>query len=315
MLGTLENQELKQKLKNITFDPGSLKDATPKAFAHPGKRMFPVNTPENTLLSKAYFDGQAQALDPTEAKTIGDNIDKHLSLHNLPGDQFIYKQAADNSTDKPVVLKEPAYMLPEFAFCKVASASDLNTARKLFHKSNSRLQLADRVEFSKNFIKVAKELKQPIRSEEIMKYAGTLDFDPVHTQCALELRSGLARRKGKSSAKFRKLASALKDFSGNPSRDELVKLAHVVTGLDEDAGISEKDYNDFIESPFGVVFTKVASEASEAMETQGKDLDKLSKAEIVGQFGDSVLDIVENPDGSIDYDALKNVDRLAKGLS
>jgi len=40
----------------------------------------------------------------------------------------------------------------------------------------------------------------------------------------------------------------------------------------------------------------------------------MSKADIVGQFGDDVLDIVEKKDGSIDYEALQNVARLVSGL-
>jgi len=322
MLGSISNPELKATLKATSFDPTSVAGAPSSSYALPSKRLFPVNTPENTTLSKVYYDAQKGAMPKADVDSIGKTIDTHLALHGVPEGQFTYKeaQAAENKDEKK--MKNPQYMLPKHELCKVASSLDLGPAAKLFEEGLDELQLYDRVEYARNFVKAASELGVRIKSPDILKYAGVLDFDAVHAQYALELRSGLARRKGKPTEKFNKLACALSEFAGTPTREELIKLAEVITELDKESGITEKDYArnraNGIDAPHGVVFSKLANEASEAMEgtpDNSFNIENMTKADIVGKYGEDILDAVENADGTIDYEALKEAVRLHKNVT
>jgi hypothetical protein len=318
LVGDIENTELKNKLKNTHFDPNSITNAKNKDFALPGRRKFPVNTPENAILSKAYFEYQKDSIPQTEAKQIAKTLNTGLALHKVAADQFVYKQKEAQAPEKLPELETPMTLLPEYDFCKVANAQDLTMAQKMFDAGSANLCLADRVEFSKNFVKAAEDLGFNIKSEGILKHAGTLDFDAVHTAYALELRSGLANRKGNATGQYIKLAESLQQCEDTPTPEDLHKLAGVITDLDSLAGITEKDYDKGLGTPYDAVF--VQKEAS----TEGSDLPQLpdadtslkgmSKADIVGQYGEDVLEIVEQPDGKVDYDALKNVMRLSKGL-
>ena len=315
LLGGIADPGFKETVKSTNFDTNSLANADSTSFADPGKRMFPVNTPENAILSKVYFDGQKTAMQGTHAETIHKNLSKHLALHNIPESQFAYKTAEDTSPQEPEGLEEPVYLLPEHQFCKVATERDLAVAEKVFERGVDRLQLADRVTFARNFVKVSEDLERPINSEEIMKYASMLDFDAVHTQCALEMRTGLARRRGIQEEGFRKLAQTLEKFSGEPSREELQKLAEVITDLDKQAGFTEKDYKVFIESPYGAVFARAREELSKIAEDTQDSIKTMTKSDIVGKYGADVLEMVETEDGQIDYDALKSVVQLEKGFN
>jgi len=311
LMGAINDPGLKTTLKTTNFDPKSISEVDAKAFALPSKRQFPVNTPENTVLSKVYYDAQRPTMATADAESIGKVLDVHLGLHSIPEDTFQYKTAAEGTPEKTI---ESVCLLPEHNFCKVASVTDLSQASILFDAGHSNLQLSDRVEFASNFIKAAEALDAKVDSAEILKYAGMLDYDPVHTQCALELRSGMASRKGGDSSAFYKLAAALENLTEVPTVEELRKLADTIVDMDQAAGITETDYHGGIESPYGVVFSKQSNEASEVTEGESNSAQQLTKADIIGKYGDDVLEQVELADGSIDYAALDNVIKSTIGI-
>jgi len=309
LLGNVKDEALRTSLKGSSYDGPGMAKLPQSKFAQPGQRKFPVDTPENTALSKVYFDHQAGSMPKADADSIGKSLNVHMQLHSLPEDAFSYntEQAMPKvAEDTP----EGKYLLPEHEFCKVASKGDLAKAEVLFDSGFDQLRLSDRVTFSTNFLKTAEEFSFVVTSENIEKYAGVLDYDSMHTQYALELRSGLASRRGHSTDGYRKLAAALDSVQGKPTKKELKKLASLIEGMDKEAGIEEKDYDKTIHSPQGVVFSKVADEPSEVTEnTEG-----MSKADIVGKYGEGALEIVEDEDGTLNEEAVKRLNDMHKGL-
>lgn len=309
LLPNIKDKELAANLKASSYDGPALATLHQSKFALPGKRKFPVDTPENTALSKVYFDHQAPSMPKADLDSVGKSLDAHMELHGLPSESFTYNSADELpkvAEDQP----EGTYLLPEHEFCKVASKEDLTKAEVLFDSGFDQLKLSDRVAFSTNFLKTAVEYSYVITSENIEKYAGMLDYDSAHTQYALDLRSGMASRRGHSSEGYRKLAAALDTVQGTPTKKSLKKLASLIEGLDKEAGILEKDYDKTIHSPQGAVFSKIANEPSEVTEnTEG-----MSKADIVGKYGEGALDIVEDEDGGLNEEAVKRLEAMHKGL-
>ncbi len=104
---------------------------------------------------------------------------------------LLTKEADTSTTDIPA-----RYLLPEHHLCKVASYDELVSAEVLFDMEHKNLPVSDRVLFSQNFIKAAKELKAQITSSNIAKYACVMDTDLSLTAAALEARAALAYQEG-----------------------------------------------------------------------------------------------------------------------
>ena len=308
ILGTLKDTGLKARIKGATMDPKKTEALESKHFAYPMKRLFPVDTKDNTILSMAYFEHQKDALPKAEVSKIKKALDVKSRLFNIPTADFTKVAATESVDEAPAA---PRFLLPERQFCKVACCEDIGKAETLFDVGFQNLDLTDRVEFATNFVKAAEEFKANFSSENIEKYAGVLDYDSAHTQYVLELRAGAVKYMGGDTTLFNKLASELSGLTDDPTHEELDGLVKIIESLDKQAGIHEKDYDRTIHSPHGAVFHKKAAESSET--TEGKT-SKLSKADIVGEFGDDVLDMVEKEDGSIDYEALEKVKSLKNGL-
>jgi hypothetical protein len=259
----------------------------------------------------AYFGYQKDRLPASEISKIQKVLDVHAKLFNIK-DIKLTKKAADSSESIQADTPKPRYLLPERNFCKVASADDVNKAEFLFDTGFLSLQLSDRVEFANNFVKAANEFNTTFKSENIEKYAGVLDYDYAHTQYVLELRAGAVKRMGGDTTMFRKLAEELSELTESPTHEELEGLVKVIETMDKTAGIKEKQYDKSIHSPQAAVFHKNATESSET--TEGKDL-HMSKADIIGEFGEDILESVELEDGTIDYTELERLKNLKNGLT
>jgi len=311
--GKITDAALRAKLRGANIDTKKISALKDASFAYPEKRMFPVDTKDNTLLSMVYFAYQEALLPANFAISIKKSLEVHAKLHNI---QTTFSSLKTNTSVKvaseTVPKVAPRYLLPDQQFYKIACAADLGNAQELFDKEFCKLQLSDRVTFATNFIKAARDYSAPITSEHIEKYAGVLDYNAAHTQYALELRMGMASRRGANSETYYKLAEDLKELTETPTQEELFKLASVVEAIDKQTRITEKDYDTKIHSPQGVVFCKTAEESSETTEGKGKEL---TKADIIGKFGEDALDSIEEEDGSINVKALNKIQRLGKGLS
>jgi len=313
--GKITDAALRAKLRGANIDTKKINALKDASFAYPSKRLFPVDTKDNTLLSMVYFSYQEGLLPADSVISIKRSLEVHAKLHNI---QTTFPSLKANTSVKVASENKhniPArYLLPDKEFCKVANCKDLEVAQEMFDKDFTKLQLSDRVTFSTNFIKAARDFSAPITSVNIEKYAGVLDYNAAHTQYALELRMGMASRRGgdNSSEPYHKLAEDLKGLTEKPTQDELRKLASMVEALDKHTNITEKDYDTKIHSPHGVVFCKTAEESSET--TEGKS-EELTKADIIGKFGEGALDSVEEEDGTINKKALNKIQGLSKGLA
>ena len=281
-------------------------------FALDDFRAFPINTTENTILSKVYFDHQkennlfntklASYLPKTE-----NIINTHLNLFDIPSNLFerVQKEMKKQAEDFT-----PQYLIPSKNLCKVATAQDLTDASELFEKNIRSLDIPTRIEFSQNYVKIAMEVKHKQFSPQISKYAAELDSNLNNTRRFLELRAAAAQRKNlvKQGQEYIKLASQLgKVDEDATTKEELLKLAELIYSMDEKHGLLDERK---MPCAYSSVFNKLADMDAVIKPQENVQAKTMSKADIIGKFGVNALSSVENQDGTINPDRVAEMNKL-----
>ena len=294
---------------DITKLASSLADISKIAsekFAWADFRKFPVDTQDNVILSKMYFDNQINKIPPEYRIKIAQKLDTYIDLFNIPEEIFVTKVGEGTSTTLVKEAVEVRYLLPKVGLCKVASLTDLDKANDVFNIEYKKLNVGDRVEFAKNFMKCANSFKfKGTPSQAIVKYASMMDTDFDKMRSLLDVRVAAANRIGKSGKEYTKLAEVLdqETIQGATSED-LEKLANIILDIDNAHGFDHTKYDKVMPDAYGVVFNKEAMDLSDESQEAGAEL---KKADIVGKYGHGILEEVEKSDGSIDKERLSTI--------
>lgn len=268
-------------------------------FAWADFRKFPINSQDNAILSKLYFDNQRDKIPTIYQTKIAAKLNTYLDLYNVPDSIFEIKKVEQVKT-----ASDPRFLLPKYNLCKVADCSDLDRANTVFKTEYIKLKVSDRVEFAKNFMKCASDFDfKNTPSSQIIKYAAILDTDMGEVKDLLNIRVAAANRSGKSGIEYKKLASML-DEVVKTSKEELEKLAEVIDIIDQEYGFDHPKYDKIMPDAYGVVFNKKAMDLAEDVENSAATM---TKADIVGRYGTGILEEVENADGTINVDRLNNI--------
>lgn len=283
--------------------------ASSDVFAIPDQRLFPVDSLNNTILSKAYFEHFRNDMPTKVAEEADIKISKYLALHSIPEHIFESKitKVAEEAPD-------PIELLPSLGLCKIANITDLNAAATLFEQDRLNLTVAQRVEFARNFVKAASALKVESYPNLIAKYASKLNTDLNRVKVSLDNRAAMTVRSGGDPEKYMKLAA----FFDSPEfvetdEESLSKLAEVIHNLDLEVGFDHPKYDRHIASAYDTVFTEpLMDKTAEEMDvdTELENYKQMSKADIVGKFGAGVMDEVESDEGDINYKKLKEISTL-----
>ena len=294
------DSELRQLLDNISIDYDSFAKLASHQFAYPEQRLYPVNDFNNTLLSKLYFSHDHSHLSEVEQR-----LDTFMELHSVPTD--IIPETEKTAAEKDSF--EPFFLLPSRGMCKVASSQDMDMAQKSFEKDHQNFPIPDRVEFAQNFVQHCKSANVHIKSPAIVKYAALLDNDLDYTREMMMYRVAASERSGQDGSQYQKLASELEKIEVKPEKKELKKLAETILELDEEHGFTNKKYDKRMPCAYGSVFCKEAKQSQIGSPDTAEDLDPntATKAQLIARFGDGVLDEVENEEGELDRDAVKNL--------
>ena len=215
------------------------------AFADRLNRMFPVHTPADAMLSKAYATKVANL-----AGSIMDEIDTALAMYGISDDLFSTPKVAHTKVEDPVYLVESQKKLAMYSNTPIDMAEEAlkRNQTKLSHKS-----LTD------GALKIVKEAHS--RGENVsdwtLKYAGLVQCDPQETSHWLEARALKAPSDNLSKA-YTKLAHVTNNIDSSLGRDDLIKLASAVSDLDGKSGFS-RYYGKNMPDPVSTIFnTKVA---------------------------------------------------------
>lgn len=262
------------------------------AYAWPEKKLFPLDTPRDLLLSRAYFTGQREKI----ATDIAAGIDERIGVREIL-----------NGTIPNMTLREPE----KNAACPVyelmpgvcATAEELEKAGADFEAGHKRLTYADRLAFAEGFARAAEREKLASLPDAVRVYAGRGRLRSARMlREHLALRKAAALRRGLDGDAYTRLGEALEDAALEEACvDDLRKLAAVIRGLDEEHGLAEGKAARRLPDASRLVFTGGAGgmeKNSESMEP-GFPPPELTPEDVAARFGEGALEEVTNPDGTL----------------
>ena len=251
------NSWAEDQVKQASVDPVYGDSLPDTAFAWEDRRIFPIDTPANAMVSKLYVEKQASEI-PTHVR---ESVDTALILYGIdPQEIMVEAQEKTAAAGDYVFPKTQRWCVQDSDDVRIAEAQILKIDNEIsfFEKTGAAIRVLDLAE---------KHGVTP--SMEIMKLAGVVASDLNQTIDWLEARAYMAE--APVSDLFSKLASELSGV--DPlcyTRETLVKLAEVINVLDNKAGITQH-YNRSIPDPVHTVFN-TEKKAEKTIELSGKQV-------------------------------------------
>lgn len=216
------------------------------AFADPGNRMFPVHTPADAILSKAYATKVANLAEEVMAQ-----IDTALSLYDVSPNLFEQSKVASNHQEE-----QPRYLVKSQNKLAFYSDTPIQEGERALRRNQSKLSPSSLTSGALTLVKEARSRGEEV-SSWTMKYAGLTQCDNHEASNWLEARAFKATD-AKVSDAFSKLAAITSRFDSSLGRDDLIKVANAIGELDKLAGFS-RHYGKSMPDPIATIFnTKTA---------------------------------------------------------
>jgi hypothetical protein len=220
-------------VKTAELDPERVAALPDSAFAWPARRLFPIDTPENTVLSSLYREKTAAV--PAE-------VDAELArAQDVYGVRPLIEQARKEAQTAEQVKTaaaetEAVYLLPQHHRLRVKTAADVKVAEKLLLEQYDKLSMEDRAEGFVNLVKVARDRNVALEPATHRMAGMTVCTTKVAADF-IEARR-MATKEPLFQQAYEKLASS---FRGKgefiQDRDELVAAADALARLDKEAGV------------------------------------------------------------------------------
>ena len=297
----LHDRNLASKIMKIAEDSS----APASHFACSDGLLFPVDSREQTMLSRMYFNGQRDMFNEKTAAEIDSTLTAYENLYGIYDDFSLLGL-------RKTAAQETYELLPGY---KVRGAGGLKQAKFEFMEKQAKMAIEDRVSFSMNFIKAASEEGMDV-PEKILQYGGEYACDYDKLQSGMRLRKIAAKRAGKDGSAYEKLADMLtKEAMDKASQEDLACIAGQLQGMDESFGFDAPYYDSRMPNAWNTVFnTKTAEETgTDSGTANAKNPESMTKADVIARFGEDALDAIENENGDIDYKRLKEVIRMFDG--
>lgn len=255
---------------------------------------FPSATPKDAFLSRIYFEGQREKIASERAEEIDKRLCIDEELHSLP----------NHVAFKPKLEKTACGVsVPLLPLCKIASKSELFQAGEDFSRDFEKLSSKDRKVFSRNFVKIATAWNMNI-PDDVRIYACEGVEGRTDILDNILLRKVAMEGRGLTNSGFDQLYDNLHKIDiSELTNSQLYKLAQTLDEADEYYEIRETLRGRTIPDAWHSVFqVKQAEQAAPRV-----DVDSMSKAEIVSRYGEGALEEVEDGEGEIDREKLRNL--------
>ncbi len=250
----------------IDWEPEELEK---EAYAWEEARLFPVHTPEDTLLSALYFEKQAEYI-PEE---VGIKIAKALKAHGI---EEVFTKVAKDLTEEEkkelpdsvfgLVVKDPKtgekirkYPMPD--------AEHVRKAIQFFNQHYKEYPEEWRVQIAKKIVEKAKEFGVEVQDEEVLKYAGKAKSDMKKAaELIREFRVTPLWENEQARAAYEKVAEVFEKTAGlEVPPEELEQAVEQLYELDKVFGVNYSR----LPSPRLLVFNeKLAEEMVKVAETE-----------------------------------------------
>jgi hypothetical protein len=249
-------------------------------FAWPERRLFPINSAENTVLSSLYRAKTAAV--PVEVD------DALRSAQVIYGVKHLLAETRQKSAAAPAVKSDTKddYLLPEHSRLRVKTAENVKAAEELLHRDYSRLGLEDRATAFTNLVKKARHLGVALKPETHRMAGFTLCTTKLAME-AIEARAAAAKQPLFKTA-YDKLAAAFQkrgEFFAD--REQLLEAAQTLAHLDKQAGL-DKMYDKGLPDPIRTVFN-TDKLAEDYVDVSGRQIAVSKLASMPGTFWDDVL--------------------------
>jgi hypothetical protein len=234
------------KTAALDMDENDMRPDT--AFAWPERRLFPIDSPGQAVVSKLYMTKQASV--PADVVS---RCDRALAVYGVivPLQE---KVAAAPSEDD--------YLFPENKRYLVKTAEDVKLAADALWENRFKIPVAARTEACVRLLKIAanNNVRLP---DSVLKLAGATCAQAPQLKSWLDARALMAKKAGHGQvgATFEKMARAMPEDGLFHDTDDLAKLASAIDELDRAAGLDKRYGRDFPDAVMTVFnTTKIADD-------------------------------------------------------
>lgn len=275
-----EHPEARDFVKSANLGTDEESSLPSTAFAWPERRLFPVNTPENTVLSSLYRTKCAAV--PVE---VDETLQKAQGIYGVKDlvDRSLEQQKTAEAQRSP----EPElWLLPRLKRLRVKTADDVKVAEKLLLEQYPRLNIQDRAEGFVNLVKVAQALDVTLEPAT-HRMAGMTICTTKTAMDWIEARAAAVSEPIFQSA-YEKLAGAFMHHGEFiQDRDQLVAAADALAHLDKQAGL-DQHYDKRLPDPIRTIFnTEKLSE--EMVDMAGRQISLSKLAAMPNTFWNDVV--------------------------
>lgn len=288
-------------VKSAELDDQRVNELPDSMFAWPARRLFPIDTPENTVLSTMYREKCAAV--PTE---VDDRLQKARDIYNV--NPVLGKRQVKTASQTEDTVREHV-LLPAHGRLRVRTPDDVKVAEELLLAQYPRLSIEDRAEGFTNLVKVAQEMKVPLKPAT-MRMAGMTVCTTKVAQDFIEARR-CATKEPLFQRAYEKLASAMSGRGEQiRNRDELVALCDAVAQLDKRAGL-ESFYDKHLPDPIRTVFN-TEKVAEESVDLAGRSVALSKLASMPDTFWEDVIGLdlsreLMDKTGAVDLEKVRQI--------
>lgn len=263
-------------VKHASLDDAGVDDLPDTSFAWPERRLFPINTPENTVLSSLYREKCAAV--PVE---VDEALKKARDIYGVNG---IVAQTKVASAPPPV--SDDDFLLPKHKRLLVKNASDIKAAEQVLLEQYPRLSVEDRAEGFINLVKKARDFNVSLEPKT-HQMAGMTVCTTKTAMDWIEARR-CATKDPLFCEAYEKLASVIA-HKGEliHDRDELISVANTLARIDKLAGV-DKHYDQKVPDPIQTVFN-TEKLAEEMVNLDGREVALSKLAALPATFWEDVV--------------------------
>lgn len=291
--------EVANFVKHAELDDTAAEQLPASAFAWPERRLFPIDSAENTVLSSLYREKVAAV--PAEVDEL---LKRAQEIYDVK-DLLVRSREQEKIAQEAQPQEEPIFLLPRLGRLRVKTAEDVKIAEGLLLEQYPKLSIEDRAEGFINLVKTARD-KGVKLEPKTHQMAGMTVCTTKVAMDFIEARR-CATKEPLFQQAYEKLASAFRargEFIQD--RDELIKVADAIARVDNMAGI-QGHYDKRLPDPIQTVFntTKLAEET---IDIAGRPIELSKLAAMPATFWEDVVgpDLVkEITDASGNVDAVK----------
>jgi hypothetical protein len=291
---------IREMAKTANFDPSEISELPDRAFAWPGKRLFPIHNSGHTALSYAFSKLSSAPL-PTDVIA---ELERAATLYGID------KTAFEVLVEPKVAEDSAFYLLPAQNRFRVSSPEDIPKVERAFYEKYAQLSIDDRATAATRLMEAAQRHQVPVHPST-QKLAGFTMTSTRLLKDYVEARREASIKRG-SMMKVAYDALAQKFQDTEPfinDRAYQVKLAQAIHEMDKQAGLTNQ-YGRKLTDPIQTVFN-TEYPSSQFMKIGSVMQNKALLAQLPLSFWQDTLgdDIASEiaPDGVVDQATLETI--------